>query len=227
MATAARRLPTQLLFGLLVVLVGVLLLLDTTGIVDTSPLWRFVPLLFVFVGLYAILASGFRNLFGPLVVIVLAGLWQLATLDLINGLDLVSLWPLLIVLFGLSLLANHFRPRPASTPDSHVSSLAILGGSEKRVTGPDFTGADLTAAFGAVSLDLRDATIATPPAHVTVVALFGGGEVIVPREWNVEIDVLPVLGGVSDERARAGESHEQVDLVVTGFVAFGGIEVTD
>jgi hypothetical protein len=229
MAQAQRRFTSQLLLGAVIVIVGLLLLADTTGTVDTGFLYDYVPTLFVLVGVYALVRSGFRNVFGPLVIIVLAGVWQLTTLDIVAGEDVVSLWPLFIVLFGLSLVLSQFRSPPAKTAASHVSGFGIFGGSEKRVTTATFTGANLTALFGGVELDLRDATIAERPAHVSAIALFGGVEVHVPSEWNVDLDVLPILGGASDERLRRerDESHDEIDLVVSGFAAFGGVSVKD
>jgi hypothetical protein len=41
------------------------------------------------------------------------------------------------------------------------------------------------------------------------------------------MDVLPVLGGASDDRARTERRNEDLDLVVSGFAAFGGVSVTD
>jgi hypothetical protein len=63
---------------------------------------------------------------------------------------------------------------------------------------------------------------------VNATVLFGGAEVVAPREWNVRLDALPILAGVEDSRLRTdGETHAEVDLVVSGFVALGGIEVKD
>jgi len=81
-----------------------------------------------------------------------------------------------------------------------------------------------------VEVDLRDATIAERPAVVTATALFGGVELHVPDEWEVHLDALPVFGGVDDERMRRPvepDLPEGPDLIVTGFVAFGGISVND
>jgi predicted membrane protein len=94
------------------------------------------------------------------------------------------------------------------------------------VTTPEFTGANLPAIFGGAELDLRDAEMTQRPAHVSAIAMFGGVEVTVPEDWNVNIDVLPIFGGASDERGRTERTHDEVDLVVTGFAAFGGVEVT-
>jgi len=229
MATGSRQsgIPTQLVLGALVVLVGIVLLIDTTGIYDTRPLWDYVPSLFVLLGLYALWRGGLRNFFGPLVVIVLAGAWQLAALDVVTWGELWDLWPLFVIAFGLSLVLSHFRRSPREAPADHVSNFSVFGGTEKRSTSQSFTGADLTALFGGTELDLREADVADPPAHVNVIAMFGGVEIIVPRDWNVRMEVLPIFGGASDERPRREGEHADVDLVVSGFVAFGGVSVDD
>jgi hypothetical protein len=225
MSQRHRSLSSQLLLGALIVLVGTVLLADTTGLVDTQFLFDYIPSLFVLLGVYALVRSGFRNVFGPFVIIVLAGVWQLTALDVIEAAQVVDFWPVFIILFGLSLVLSQFRSPPATTGSSHVTAFGIFGGSEKRVTTPEFTGANLTAIFGGAEVDLRDAEVAQRPAHVSAIALFGGVEVTVPEDWNVNVDVLPIFGGASDERTRVERTHDEVDLVVTGFAAFGGVEV--
>jgi hypothetical protein len=223
-----RRLPgTQVLFGAIIVLAGLLLLLDTTEVFPTGELLRLVPSLFVLVGLWALVASGFRNLVGPVVLIGVAGAWQLVALDVATAAEVGRFWPLLIVAFGLSLVVGHYRSPRDDSADARLSTLAIFGGAERRSTSQSFSGADLTAVFGGTELDLRDAAVADPPARVNALALFGGAEIVVPREWNVRMDVIPILGGASDDRPRSAERNEDLDLVVTGFTAFGGITVTD
>lgn len=242
---------SQVLLGALVVLVGLLLLLETTDVYDARFLLEYVPSLFVLLGLYALVRSGFRNVFGPVVIVATAAAWQLVALDVVEWSDVTDLWPLFLVLFGLSLILSQWRSpsgfgrgftRRDESAGSYVSSLAIFGGSEQHSTSKEFTGANLTAVFGGAELDLRDAAVADPPAHVSAVAAFGGVSIIVPRDWNVEMDVLPVLGAATDERREArpegesrngraaeprGSEREGVDLVVSGFAAFGGISVED
>ncbi len=219
--------PTQLVLGALVVLVGVVLLLDTTGVYDTRPLFDYLPSLFILLGLYALWRGGLRNVFGPLVVIILAGAWQLAELDVVSGADLADFWPVFLVIFGLSLIVQHVRRSPAETDTAHLSRFALFSGSEHRSNSKTFEGADLSALFGGADLDLRDAEIREKPAHVSAIAMFGGVSIVVPRDWNVRLEVLPILGGASDDRPRREEEHDEVDLVVSGFAAFGGVEVTD
>lgn len=233
MAQSRRRLlSSQVLLGALIVVLGLLLLGQTTDLYDLGFLFDYIPSLFVLLGVYTIVRSGFRNLFGPLVVIAVAGAWQLVELDYVSGDEVVAFWPVFVVFFGLSLMVSHWRRPPTSVREDHLTALAVFGGSEKRSTSSSFTGANLTALFGGTELDLRDAEVADPPAHVSAVALFGGVSVIVPRDWTVELDVLPILGGASDDRPRRERpadqpESDQVDLVVTGFAAFGGIAIED
>jgi hypothetical protein len=223
-----RRIPTsQLLFGALVVLLGVLLLLDSTNVAPTRSLLTYAPSLFVLVGLWAFVQSGFRNVVGPAVLVVVAGAWQLVALGYATVSELVVYWPVLVIAFGLSVVLGQYRSRVATTDDSHDSLFAAFGGVERRNTSKTFVGADLTAVFGGAELDLRDAELTDRPARVNVVALFGGAEVVVPRDWNVKMDVLPILAGASDDRPRRESEHDEIDLVVTGFTAFGGVSVTD
>ncbi|SFR46241.1 Cell wall-active antibiotics response 4TMS YvqF [Halogeometricum rufum] len=223
-----RRIPTsQVLFGALVVLLGVLLLLDSTNVAPTRSLLTYAPSLFVLVGLWAFVQSGFRNVVGPAVLVVVAGAWQLVALGYATVSELVVYWPVLVIAFGLSVVLGQYRSRVATTDDSHDSLFAAFGGVERRNTSKTFVGADLTAVFGGAELDLRDAELTDRPARVNVLALFGGAEVVVPRDWNVKMDVLPILAGASDDRPRRESEHDEIDLVVTGFTAFGGVSVTD
>jgi hypothetical protein len=224
----SRRVPTgQLLFGAIIVLTGVLLLLDTTGVFPTSDLLLYVPSLVVLVGVWSLVQSGFRNLVGPVVLIGVGSAWQLVALGYATVDDVVAFWPVLVIAFGLSVLLGQFRSPVRETDGDYTTAFAAFGGVEKRNTSRGFTGGDLTAIFGGTEIDLRDAEIADRPARINAVALFGGVDVVVPREWNVRLDVLPVLGGATDDRARTERRNEDVDLVVSGFAAFGGVTVTD
>jgi predicted membrane protein len=222
-----RRPTSQVVVGAIVVLLGIVLLARTTGVYDTERLLVYVPSLFVLGGLFAMLASGFRNVVGPLMVVLVAGAWQLVALDYLTVSSVLSLWPVLLVLFGLSLILGQYRARSVARETDFLTSLAVFGGRSERSTSQAFHGADLTAAFGGVELDLRDAVIEHPPATVNANAIFGGVEVVVPREWNVRVDVFPLFGGAEDERPRRESEHDEVDLVVTGFVMFGGVSVSD
>lgn len=223
----SRRLPTsQSLLGAIIILIGLVFLLDTTGIMETGILVRYIPSLFVLVGIWALVQSGFQNLAGPVVLILVAGAAQLVTIGVTTVDQLVAYWPVLIIAFGAALLASQYRARTPVSDASFTSGFTIFGGIEKRNQSPRFGGAELTAIFGGTELDLRDASVEDPPARIHVMAMFGGIEIAVPEEWNVQVDVLPIFGDAKDGRRRSPREHEHIDLVITGFVAFGDVSVT-
>ncbi|WP_229110833.1 LiaF domain-containing protein [Halapricum desulfuricans] len=140
--------------------------------------------------------------------------------------EVIQLWPLALVLFGLSLVLGQYRSQVQHVDGSYITGLGVFGDTEKRAS-KLFTGGSLTALFGGATLDLRDTTLEGRPVTVTATAAFGGVDLIVPREWNVALDVLPIFGGASDDRLRAQHQHDDVDLIVTGFAVFGGVAVKD
>lgn len=228
---ARRGVSSQVLTGAVVIVVGLLLLLGTTGVYDVGSVWRYVPSLFVLLGLWALYRSGFRNVTGPVILVVVAGTVQLLALGVLTGEQVASWWPLLVVLFGVAIVFGHYRQRrriPEVSADD-FDLVGIFGGTERRVTTASFRGGSATALFGGVEVDLREASVAGPPAVVTATALFGGIEIEAPDDWVVEVDAFPLFGAVEDERPRRpGDAapKDTPDLVVTGFVAFGGISIT-
>jgi len=231
-----RNLTGRIATGGLIVLVGVLLLLGTTGTIPSDTVWDWVPGIFVLLALWALLASGFRNLTGPVMVIAIAGAYLAANLDLIGDDAIGTWWPLFIVLFGVLLLVGRQRRhhgRVDVDEDGELTAIALFGGADRRVSTDRFVGGEILVAFGGAEIDLRNAGIDRPPATLETVVLFGGAEVFVPEDWDVELDVLPLFGGASDERSRPAEDAARPadhggngpDLIVTGVALFGGVEV--
>ena len=101
--------PEAAAFGAVVMLIGLLLLLDRTGVVRWAGWWSIAPLALICGGLAKLLTRrpGGRCEGGWLVVI---GAWLL-----LNQLDVLRYrqsWPLLIVALGTSIIWNAFMPPP-------------------------------------------------------------------------------------------------------------------
>ncbi|MFW6110938.1 MAG: hypothetical protein ACOC6H_02765 [Thermoproteota archaeon] len=79
----------------------------------------------------------------------------------------------------------------------------IFEGVETAVSSKSFSGGTITAIFGRVDLDLRNAGISEFPAEINGVVMFGGADIKVPKEWDVKLDALSLLGGAGDERGRS------------------------
>ena len=111
--------------------------------------------------------------------------------------------------------------------EDSVNAVAVMRGLEESVTSKAFKGGYLRAVMGGVELDLSNAGIELKPATIDVTVFMGGAEIDVPADWNVTIDVGNIMGGVEHKRGRGGPSEEEgPDLVITGKVVMGGLEVT-
>ena len=138
-------------------------------------------------------------------------------LDLALGLTLA---------FGLTLVFRALRPkRAASDTDSNANIVAVMSSVDRQNSSRNFSGADVTIFMGGGELDLRQAEVAGGDAVVEIFAMWGGYAFRVPPDWDVTLDVLPLLGGVTDLRSH----HERRDgaprLTLKGAVIMGGIEL--
>ncbi|MBD7917381.1 hypothetical protein H9657_03685 [Cellulomonas sp. Sa3CUA2] len=189
----ARRSLGQVLVGVLVVLVGVVLLLERSGVVDVdlgtlaSTLW---PLLVVLVGVTSLLLVP-RAWFGPAVITAAGVVLLLDRLDVLDVSVWDYLWPVAIILIGLGIT---FGAAARSDQEDRITAIAFWWGAERRSRSRRFRSASLTAIMGGVDLDLRDADI-EGSARIDVFTFWGGVDIKVPRTWEVRTTGLPLLGG--------------------------------
>ena len=101
----------------------------------------------------------------------------------------------------------------------------MFSGANLRPTVP-FQGADITAVMGGVKLDLSNAPMAGDTAVVDVFALMGGAEIFVPRDWDVTVKVISLMGGCSDKR-RPSTVPASKHLIIQGMAVMGGVEIKD
>ena len=218
----------RLLVGLLFVAGGVLFTLSNFGVVQVREAWRYWPLVLVAIGLLRLTS---RNVFAGLLLIGLGVLFQLRELDLV-WFRLSWLFPLVFVLVGLRILVEGGRrrwPPPAGgRAGDTVNEWAVFGGGKRHVPSQEFRGGQANAAFGGFEIDLRDSKMAGDSAVIDVFCFCGGGEIRVPENWNVSLKVVAIFGGTDDktrhELPPPGGTPRK-DLLVTGFILFGGLGV--
>jgi predicted membrane protein len=111
---------------------------------------------------------------------------------------------------------------------SDLNAIAVLGGVQRNITTKNFRGGRVTAILGGVELDFSDADIEGDEAILDVSSLMGGVEIRVPDTWNVTIETVAFLAGSSDERRRAPNPAPGVvpkHLIIRGATILAGIEV--
>lgn len=227
-----RPVTPRILFGLVVIALGVLFTLDNLGMLDAGEILRWWPVVLVAFGLCRLTGTGCRR--NPLLgaIFTFAGALLLAhEFDLVHF-DPWDFWPVVLVLVGGSMVARALdRARAAAAPGtpgsdttSTFSTFSMWSGIERKVVSPDFRGGDVTAIMGGVEIDLRSAKMPAGQAIIDVTVMWGGVDLFVPEDWTVTVEALPLMAGIEDDtRAPAGEIRG--NLVVKGVVLMGGVEI--
>ena len=191
----------RLLLGLVVIALGSLFLLDSAGALDAGrAIDRWWPMVIVAAGVLTLAERPPSVMRGTLLTGAGLLLLLFAT-DVLDESGWSYVWPALLVVAGLVIIARWSgRTIPAGEhADDVLRSTAIFGGSELASTARQFRGAWLTAIFGGITLDLREALPVPDGASVNATVAFGGVEVLVPRGWRITLRSTPIFGGIDDK----------------------------
>jgi hypothetical protein len=215
------------LIGVLIIVAGAVLLGGNMGLIDSNYVFRnFGPIIVFLVGA-ALLARRRHDQVLMGLVLMFVGAWGFATQQQWIKIHFWAvIGPLLLVLAGGSVVWRAFsRPTPEGVGDAYIRTFAIFSGAELRPTVP-FEGADFTAVMGGVKVDLTNAPMAHDTATIDVFALMGGAEILVPRDWDVTVRVVSLMGGISDKR-RPATAPATKHLIIQGMAVMGGVEIKD
>ncbi|HXW08418.1 MAG TPA: DUF5668 domain-containing protein [Vicinamibacterales bacterium] len=203
------RLSPQLVFGTLVIAVGVLFLLDELGVVHAGDYVRYWPAGLIVVGLLKLWQSrdGFGGALAGL-IFTTAGIWLLLEQLAVIRISFFDLWPLLLVFFGAYLVWQGVTPRTNADPLPRTNTDLLPR-----------TNTDLSPR---TNTDEHGSGAARDSATFTSVAILGG----VARGNNSQAfrkaNLVAVMGGCEvDLRQAAIHGEAAIDL----FTMWGGIEI--
>lgn len=245
MSADNRTATGTLVSGLVIAGIGIVLLLDRFGIVNSDYLWRFWPMIFAVGGIIRLTEShSTKDQVWGAFLISIGSLLTLHELGYIRF-GIGQLWPLFLIVTGLLLAWHSNEVREGrkglslphgvggtrtgagtGTGSGSLSSVAIFGGIERRVEGTMVESGNLIALFGGFKIDLSRADMEGDRAIIDATAIFGGGEIIVPEWWKVSVEGLGIFGGYVDKTRHVPRPDRPVKtVVVRGAAIFGGIEV--
>lgn len=238
--------------GLLLLIVGGLLLLETTGAV-LFPAWFFTwPMILIAAGLISGLRCGFRGRFW-IIMLLMGGLFLSNEINHHWNLE-KYIGPIAIIAFGLLFITNPKKRRwrrmdrygdergqgmsgetyNKSTYQSgemnadgrdFLDVTAVFGGVKKNVLSKNFRGGDIVSFMGGSEIDLSQADF-SGQVKIDLTNVFGGTKLIVPPTWDVHQEITAIFGGVDDKRQLTGVAIDPNKVVVLdGTCVFGGIEI--
>ena len=174
---------------------------------------------------------------GPAIGLGVGVLLLLAEQDVI---DWDMFWKIglavLVIALGLGMIFGH-RIVPGKKNVSGTQDLKTLNRDGKNIRvvnasfgeqnlsfgGETFEGADVTASFASVHLDLRGATI-NEDVELKVDCKFAGLVIYAPNDLLVKVTAEATFGGVDDKR-RVILSNQTHTLYISGQCVFSGIEI--
>lgn len=152
-----------------------------------------------------------------------------------NIIDFDMIWklafPAILIILGLSIIfkdmfggkINSEIKRLNEKRNKENSYCATFGSQDINFNGQNFTGADLTAVFGGVKCDLRNAIIDSDVV-INASSTFGGIEIYVPSNVKIKIKSTPIFGGV-DNKAITNVDENSHTIYINGIAIFGGVDI--
>jgi predicted membrane protein len=218
--------------GVVLVLVGLFLVLKNTGffpdfIEHVIFSW---PMLLVAIGLVMTLGASEKT--AGIIVMAVGGFFLIPTIFRETFHAYNMFWPSIFIIIGVVFIFSKRKGWNQVTStgvigDDYIDYVNVFSGGERQIVSQNFRGGRISCVFGGMELDLTKAILAPGRNEIELACVFGGATIIVPDDWFVTIEVIPVLGGFSDSRklspGRTIEMSKQ--LVIKGAVVFGGGEL--
>jgi len=220
------------IIGVVLVLAGLFLVMRNTGVfpdfIDNVIFsW---PMLLVVIGLVMTLGAAEKT--SGVIVMAVGGFFLIPMIFRETFHAYNMFWPSIFIIVGVIFIATKRKgwnsvSSTATVGDDFIDYVNVFSGGERQIVSENFRGGRISAVFGGMELDLTKAKLATGRNELEIACVFGGATLIVPDDWNISIEVTPVLGGFSDSRklipGRTVDTTKQ--LVIKGAVVFGGGEI--
>jgi len=144
----------------------------------------------------------------------------------------VDMWklvfPTILILIGLRIIFHGQFTRRKPMKSSYQNSkplehIVIFSGEQIHVESEPYKGASLTAIFGGLDYDLRDAII-DQDVEINATAIFGGIDILCPPGVKVKVNNVPIFGGV-DNKLKGYTNPDAPTIYLNSTCMFGGIDI--
>lgn len=221
----------SILWGLVLIVIGLIIggnALEITNInIFFDGWWTLIIIIPCFIGLFKE-----REKTGNIIGLLIGVALLLACQDLLEF-DLIwkLLFPTILVIIGLSII---FKDVIGGKVSKEIKKLnenktgeneycATFSEQNIKFDGEQFKGTNLTAVFGGIKCDLRDAII-EEDVVINTSSIFGGIDIYVPENVKVKVKSSSIFGGVSDEKKHSNNSESHT-IYINSTCVFGGVEI--
>lgn len=155
-------------------------------------------------------------------ILVLGVLMLLASQNVI---DWSTIWkvflPIIIMVVGLSIIFGNRKVKTKKVKENAKEYVVIFSGVDEMI-GKIESDFKVTSVFGGVELDMRDVKL-EEDLVIDCFTLFGGIDIRLPQGVKVEINGLPIFGGVESKYRNNDEA--KVTIYINHTTIFGGVDL--
>jgi predicted membrane protein len=218
------------ILGLIFITVGAILIAKKMDIIPDSISHIIISwqMLLIAIGCFNILIN--KNYSVGLILISIGTFFILPKLFNIPFEVKGMFWPAIFVVIGVLMITvrnRHKGSNKGEVSEHSIDMLTIMGGGNRRITSDQFLGGKVTSIFGGSDLDLTGAKLRNDEAILDVFTMFGAADIVVPKDWEVRVDVTSIFGAFDDKGGPVDnmDSDSKKVLIIKGYTIFGGGEV--
>lgn len=236
---------SKFIFGIIFIAIGLLWIMSNLGYIHVEiPEYIFSwKSILILIGVIFIINNDHKF---PGIVLVLLGSYFLLP-DMFPFISHQKMWdlffPFLLILIGLSLFFKKNRKKKVLTNENKRSTYAddksyfnttesqadystILSESRRRFTNSQFSGGKVLVLLGQSHLDLTGCSLTTQKNILDINVILGQLVLIIPKEFNLQLDANAILGEIEDFRGadRSAVNLEKT-LTISGSVVLGSLKI--
>ena len=223
---------SNLIWGLLFILIGLFIGLNTLDIVSFNIFfdgwWTLIIIIPCLIGLIN-KEDKTGDIIGLLIGVAL----------LLNAQGIISfdiIWklaaPLILVIIGLSIILKGNKDsktdvaiKKINSNDNEKTSVCSTFSSQNiKLNKEKINNLELNAIFGGIEYDLRNGVI-KGDIVINVTAIFGGIDIIVPDDVNVKIKSTSIFGGASNKKQLMDDKEKKHTIYINASCVFGGVDI--
>lgn len=221
---------SNLIWGFIFILAGILYILNEFFGLPFD-IWDLWPLLIILPSINSMLKNGPRV--GNIIFFFLGLAILMDSMNIVDDDILDKLFiPVCLIVIGIAFIFrdrifNRNAPKSVSgdffKQGDGDSYTAIFSANKVNLPHDVFVGAEITAIFGGVNMNMREAVI-TNDAVINCTAIFGGADIFVPAGVNIKVSGLPIFGGVTN-KCMNYQNENAPTLYINATCMFGGVTV--
>ena len=219
----------KIIWGCVLLAVSAILILNTFGItvidIFFDGWWTLFIIVPSFIGLFN------SNEKTGSIIGLLIGIFLLLACQ--NVLDFEIIWklavPVIIAVIGIKMIFGGIGKDKDiikctdENKENMKNAFAAFSGQDLNFDNEVFRGAEITAVFGGVKLDLRNAVFEGNTV-VNACCIFGGADILLPDNVNVKINSNSLFGGIDNKKHKNSKDNIYT-VYLNGTCIFGGVDV--